>query len=173
MFAREWKMKGIVFFFFLVFISIGAHGDSVVERAESDQVTLIPEDDPHMAKAMYRARGTLDEFLEVYEKRSGNQTSFAVKVGIEDGGQTEYFWLGDFYEKEEGIFIGVINNEPRLVSNVRFGQPYTFEKNAIVDWVYMEGEKMKGNYTACALLRHEPKEQQEQFKKQYGLECDL
>jgi uncharacterized protein YegJ (DUF2314 family) len=126
-----------------------------------------------MAKAMRHARNTLDEFLEVHKNKSGNQTSFAVKVGITDSDQTEYFWIGDFYEEGKDKYKGVINNEPGLVRNVRLGQLYTFGKNEIVDWVYVEGDKMKGNFTACALLRHEPKEQREQFMKRYGLECDF
>lgn len=32
---------------------------------------------------------------------------------------------------------------------------------------------MKGNYTACAILKREPKAQQEAFKKRFGLECDI
>jgi uncharacterized protein YegJ (DUF2314 family) len=166
-------MKKIVIVLSILSVSFSVCGETIAERAESDQVTLIPENDPYMAKAMRRARSTLDEFLGVYKNRNGNQTSFAVKVGIKDSGQTEYFWIGDFYEQGADKYEGVINNEPRLVNNVKFGQLYAFNKNEIVDWVYMEGETMKGNYTACALLRHEPKDQQEQFKKQYGLECDL
>jgi hypothetical protein len=30
---------------------------------------------------------------------------------------------------------------------------------------------MKGNYTACVLIRNEPKDQQEAFKKRFGLDC--
>jgi hypothetical protein len=32
---------------------------------------------------------------------------------------------------------------------------------------------MKGNYTACALLKSAPKREAEEFKKTFGLNCDL
>lgn len=31
---------------------------------------------------------------------------------------------------------------------------------------------MKGNYTACALLKRETKANAEAFKREYGLDCD-
>jgi hypothetical protein len=31
---------------------------------------------------------------------------------------------------------------------------------------------MIGNYTACAIIKHEPIEDAEAFKRQYGLSCD-
>jgi hypothetical protein len=31
---------------------------------------------------------------------------------------------------------------------------------------------MKGNSTACVLIRSSPKDQQEVFKKRFGLDCD-
>jgi uncharacterized protein YegJ (DUF2314 family) len=165
-------MKKILFVLLAMFASQGVVSDTVVERAEKDQVTFIPDDDPAMAEAMRRARSSLDQFLEIYKNRSADQSSFAVKVGISEDERTEFFWISDFYEEGEGAFKGIINNQPRMVHRVRIGQLYAFKKSEIVDWVYTEQGKMKGNYTACALLSHEPKEQQEQFKKQYGLNCD-
>lgn len=165
-------MNRFMFALGILFVSSGVQGETIVERAESDQVALMPDDDPFMATAMRHARNTLDEFFEVYKNKSGKQTSFAVKVGITDGSRTEYFWIDDFYEEGKGKYKGVINNEPRMVRNVKLGQFYAFGKNEIVDWVYMEEGKMKGNFTACALLRREPKQQREQFMQQYGLECD-
>jgi hypothetical protein len=32
---------------------------------------------------------------------------------------------------------------------------------------------MRGNYTACPLLKREPKEQARAFIKQYGLDCEI
>jgi hypothetical protein len=35
----------------------------------------------------------------------------------------------------------------------------------------MEDGKMRGNFTACALLKREPADQAEAMKKQFGLSC--
>jgi uncharacterized protein YegJ (DUF2314 family) len=60
-----------------------------------------------------------------------------------------------------------------LIKRLKFGDTVTFAKRQIVDWTYLEDGKMKGNYTACAILTRESKESAEAFKKQYGLQCDL
>lgn len=54
----------------------------------------------------------------------------------------------------------------------RPGQSFDFSEGEIVDWLYMDGAKMKGNYTACALLKREPG-QAAAFKARFGLDCDL
>ena len=33
--------------------------------------------------------------------------------------------------------------------------------------------EMKGNYTACALLKSASKREVDEFKKRFGLDCDL
>jgi uncharacterized protein YegJ (DUF2314 family) len=54
---------------------------------------------------------------------------------------------------------------------VKFGQVIDFSEAEIVDWLYMEDGKMRGNFTACALLKREPADQAEAMKKQFGLSC--
>jgi uncharacterized protein YegJ (DUF2314 family) len=97
---------------------------------------------------------------------------FAVKVAIREGNQAEYFWITPFTVKD-GAFSGEINNQPRLVHSVKLGQTITFDKSEIVDWMYLDDNKMKGNYTACALLKSASKREVEEFKKRFGLDCDL
>jgi len=72
-----------------------------------------------------------------------------------------------------GEFSGAIDNMPQSVRSVKLGQTITFHQSEIVDWLYLDGDKMKGNYTACALLTSAPKEEVEEFKKRFGLDCDL
>jgi len=56
---------------------------------------------------------------------------------------------------KDDTFSGEINNEPRPgpVRLVRLGETITFDQLEIVDWMHMDGDKMKGNYTACARLK--------------------
>jgi len=67
-------------------------------------------------------------------------------------------------------FSGEINNTPRVVHSVKLGQT---AQSDIVDWLYIENGMMRGNYTACALLKSAPKNEAEEFKKTFGLNCDL
>ena len=58
-------------------------------------------------------------------------------------------------------------------TRLKMGQSITFAQSDIVDWLYIENGMMRGNYTACALLKSAPKNEAEEFKKTFGLNCDL
>ena len=46
-----------------------------------------------------------------------------------------------------------------------YGQVIEFTEAEIVNWLYVEGGKMRGNFTACAMLKREPPDQLEAAKK--------
>lgn len=53
--------------------------------------------------------------------------TFAVKAPITDHGRTEHFWLTDV-TYSNGMFIGVISNDPGIVTNVEYGQEWKIKK---------------------------------------------
>ncbi|MGO8056000.1 DUF2314 domain-containing protein, partial [Rhizobium leguminosarum] len=59
----------------------------------------MPKDDPAMGQAFVKARKSLDQFLTLVEGRPPYLRSPAVKVGITEGGQVEYFWISSFNRK--------------------------------------------------------------------------
>ncbi len=85
------------------------------------------------------------------------------KAPIEDGGDTEYFWLTGV-SFQNGEFKGTINNDPGIVSNVKIGQEWTIAKTEISDWMFMRHGKMYGNYTMRPLLKTMPEEEAEQYR---------
>jgi uncharacterized protein YegJ (DUF2314 family) len=164
--------------FSAMFISVLAVGivpaaaEGLLDNAQRDQIVLVPKGDPDMAAAMRKARATLPDFLALARAPRPSTSGFAVKVAIRDPGtENEYFWITPFRE-QDGRFIGRIDNIPRLVRSVRLGQTFAFSHGEIADWLYYEGGKMKGNYTACATTKREPGKA-EAFKKEFGLECDF
>ena len=46
-----------------------------------------------------------------------------------------------------------------------------FSRADIVDWMYVKGSTMYGNYTACALLAGRPAAEAAEFRNAYGLKC--
>jgi uncharacterized protein YegJ (DUF2314 family) len=148
-----------------------ATANPVEQKARQDKLFFSKTGDPDMIAARNKARGTLPEFLKIAKVPNRSQKNFAVKIGITDGGQTEHFWISPFRQSGDMI-IGNINNTPRVVRNVQNKQEVTFHINDVNDWMYVENGKMKGNYTACVLLKSEPKEQAEAFKKKFGLVCE-
>jgi uncharacterized protein YegJ (DUF2314 family) len=156
-----------------VLIALKPKEYSALERAQSDDVTVVSDDDPIMQAAFEKARDGLDEFLALSSSPAPNTNSYAVKVAVSHAGRKEYFWINPFAEND-GSFSGRINNTPRYVSNVTEGQEIRFERSDIVDWTYIDTleNKTYGNFTACALLAHESEEQAAAVKKEYGLDCD-
>ena len=155
-----------------ILLSFPLIAETVKDRAENDEVTFVEKDDPYMLKAFEKAKQTLIPFVKKYQGTSDKQNYF-LKVGIRDGENVEYFWVGNFSILGENAFSGEIGNRPRLVQNVALGELVKFSRDDIFDWMYFEDNKMHGNFTACAMLVYEPISQQEEFKKTYGLECDI
>jgi uncharacterized protein YegJ (DUF2314 family) len=145
---------------------------AVMEKAARDDIAEVPDNDPEMAGAIRKAQATLADFLALAAAPRTDTEGFAIKVAVREGEHAEFFWITPFANKG-GQFSGEINNEPRMVHSVRMGQTITFAQSDIVDWLYIEHGMMKGNFTACALLKSEPKNEAEEFKKVFRLNCDL
>ena len=118
-------------------------------------------DEQEMDAAIARARSEVDSFIA--EMSKGNGTDFAVKVPIQDKGETEHFWLTDIVYRN-GKFEGVIGNEPGMVTNVKNGQKWTVKKSDISDWLFMRDGKMYGNYTIRPLLKTMSEEEAAKFR---------
>jgi uncharacterized protein YegJ (DUF2314 family) len=147
-------------------------GKSILDKAERDELAIIPSGDPLMAAAMRKARATRAEFLALAGNPGPTMEGFAVKVAIREGCDAEYFWIHPFQQRS-GRFSGHLSNTPRSLARVKAGDAITFSENEIVDWTYMDGGKMKGNYTARALLKNASRQEQEDFKKRFGLDIDF
>jgi len=118
---------------------------------------------------MRKAQSTLADFLKVAAAPKPGTLGFSLKVAVREGERVEYFWITPF-TNNGSQFSGEINNTPRVVHSVKLGQT---AQSDIVDWLYIENGMMRGNYTACAFLKSAPKNEAEEFKKTFGLNCDL
>lgn len=147
---------------------------SLRERIVGDEVLLREDDDPAMQAAYGRAATTLDDALAVLAAPAPHQTGFSLKVGIAQGATVEYVWLDDLATRDGMAFEGRIANQPRLVDHVQMGQRYRFEREEIVDWMWVDREagRIVGNFTACALFSREPPAEARAATKELGLDCD-
>ncbi|WP_139500888.1 YegJ family protein, partial [Escherichia coli] len=99
----------------------------------SDTLVTGGYDKQAMSDAIKHARKETDKFIEVMNKKDAD--TFAVKAPITDHGRTEHFWLTDV-TYSNGMFIGVISNDPSIVTNVEYGQEWKIKKEDISDWMY-------------------------------------
>lgn len=89
-----------------------------------------------MSDAIKHARKETDQFIEVMNKKDAD--TFAVKAPITDRGETEHFWLTDV-TYSNGMFIGIISNDPGIVTNVEYGRVENQERRYFRLDVYARG----------------------------------
>jgi uncharacterized protein YegJ (DUF2314 family) len=156
----------------MAFYSSSLSAQTISEKAQHDEIVNVAKDDPYMVAAMRKARSTLTAFLAIAKAPPPKAEGFSVKVAVRDNRRVEYFWIKPF-ENRDGQFSGRLDNRPRTVSNVAFGQTITFAESEIVDWMYFDDGKMQGSYTTCAILKRQPRAEADALMKRYGLSCDL
>lgn len=133
-------------------------------KSKQDQVIDVSADDPEMNAAIAKARETLPQFWETFDRREHDETDFALKVKITENKEVEHFWAIDI-KKENGRIRGTINNDPETVHNVKIGQRITIPEADISDWLFQRDGKMVGNYTLRALFKKMSPAEVEQYKK--------
>lgn len=155
-------------------LSLAALGctQPITERAQDNATTGMGSEELAMRRAAEKAQATLDDFLIKAKQPPAGTASYAVKVEVQEGRATEYFWVHEF-TWSDGSFTGRINDEPRLVKRIKAGQIHSFSRSQVVDWTYIDEKSGRtfGNFTACARLGNEPPAQAEEFKRRHGLDC--
>jgi len=139
--TKTWRVIVLIF----VVASAGCN-----QAEPNDSVVNVSEQDPHMNTAMATARSTVDKFIKALQAPKSGQSSFALKMPISNGTDTERFWLADVtYDGK--AFHGTINNEPDTVKTVKIGQAMTVDAKQISDWMYVEDGVLVGGYTMRVL----------------------
>ncbi|HEX3162689.1 MAG TPA: DUF2314 domain-containing protein [Pseudolabrys sp.] len=147
-------------------------GQSVVQKAERDELVYLALNDAVMAAAIQSARDSLPGFLALAKRPAPEMKGFSVKIALLGDGGPEFFWIHPF--AHVGIrFIGQIGNMPRTVDGLKMGDTITFTRRDIVDWMYMDAGMMRGNYTARAILRAALPQDRAAFRRRFGLDFDF
>lgn len=126
-----------------------------------DVVLDVRADDPALVAARARAQREIDGVLERHAREPLKELS--VKAPITDGIHVEQVWLADV-RYEDGVFSGAIDNDPTRVKTRRAGELVRVKKEEITDFMYEEGDKIRGNYTLRALLDRLPPEEAERYR---------
>jgi uncharacterized protein YegJ (DUF2314 family) len=134
----------------LILTGLLALSFSACSRREN--VVRVADDDPEMIAAIAKARSTLPQFWQTFDKRDRGESGFALKVNITDKYGAEHFWLTDI-ERSGGQIHGTVNNDPDMVKSVKIGERLPIPEADISDWLYMRDGKMVGNQTLKALFK--------------------
>jgi uncharacterized protein YegJ (DUF2314 family) len=147
-------------------------GRSVVQKAERDELVHLAVNDAVMAAALQSARDSLPGFLALANRPAPEMKGFAVKIALLGDSGPEFFWIHPFAHVG-ARFIGQIGNMPRTVEGLKMGDTITFVRSDIVDWMYMDAGRMRGNYSARAILRTALPQDRQAFKRRFGLDFDF
>lgn len=148
-----------------------ALAQSRLENAERDQVISIEDDSPEMADAVRKARASLRAFFELAANPHGTMRTFAVKVGVSTPRGIEYIWITDF-RRDNGRVVGRIDNIPRWTTKIREGETFAFDENEIIDWLYLDGDRMRGNFTSCAINKMSSPAQAKAMQERFRMTCE-
>jgi len=109
-------------------------------------VPVIPvsDDDPRMQAAVAEARSRWPEFVDAFQKRSGEQ--FAIKAPITVGDNTEYIWVQvDGLEPE--FIHGKLGNDPVDLGDMKLGDQVEIPVKELNDWLFMRDGQPVGLFT--------------------------
>jgi uncharacterized protein YegJ (DUF2314 family) len=147
-------------------------GQSVVQKAERDELVYLALNDAVMSVAIQSARDSLPGFLALAKQPAPEMKGFSVKIALIGDGGPEFFWMHPFAHIG-ARFIGQIGNMPRTVEGLKMGDTIAFARRDIVDWMYMDAGVMRGNYSARAILRSALPQDRQAFKRRFGLDFDF
>ena len=119
-----------------------------------------------MARAIAKARQSLDVFWRRVRANDPADTGYAVKVIAGDQHGSEHLWLSNITLRS-GRILGMVDTQPRVVRSIRQGQVMDVRDDAIVDWMYFENGRIVGNETGRAMLRYLPAAEREKMLQLY------
>ena len=130
----------------------------------------VEDSDPEMAAAIAKARQTLPQFWQVFDKREHGESNLVLVVRITDKGRIEHFSTTDF-ERRDGKTMVTIKNNPKIVASVKLGDRIEIPEAGIsdwcyiTDWSYMRDGKYVGMFTMKPRFKYMPAEVVERFKQ--------
>jgi uncharacterized protein YegJ (DUF2314 family) len=142
-----------------------------VENAEADRPVSIEYDSEDMAEGVRHARATLGAFFALAENPRAGTEMFAIKIGLPTPRGKEYVWARLLRRNNERV-VAQIDNIPRWTTRFRQGQMMTVGEAEIIDWLYIDGDRLKGNFTGCALNKMSSPAEAEAMRQRFRMTCE-
>ena len=141
-------------------IALLAHGGVALAQG----IITVPTADLVMEAAIAKARATLPDFRTAYGSPQPGDGKFAVKIVFPTtGNNSEHIWAS-VIELNAAAVTAKINNTPRDIPNLRFGEQVSVPIDRISDWMFERGGKLHGAQTLRAMLSRMPKQQADEFR---------
>lgn len=143
-------------------------GMKVIQREKEPDIYEVKEEDKVMNNAIATARQTLHLFKDALNSGADSLQSFSLKVRYDaPDGYGEHIWLNEVSLKD-GVYTGIVNNEPNVITQVKFGDTVTVNPDDISDWMYLANNKLRGGYTLRAIMEKMSPAEREKMQEQSG-----
>ena len=154
---------------FLTLSILSCNSNNKVERENEPTIYKVGEDDAEMNKAIEKARQTIDSFDFAFKNNSKVFTFFSLKKKFEENGNVEHIWIGNIQKFENGKYVGVIDNLPEKIKDVKLGDTVVIEKKDISDWMYLKNSELHGGYTIRLLRERMTEDDRKKFDSESGM----
>lgn len=143
------------------------------QRSGADRygISAVSPDDREMNAAIAEARARMPELLTALKQRSGAVTRFSVKARYATRSGEEHIWIGDI-SYDGTSFAGRVENVPRDIEKLKYGDTVRIAPSQISDWLYVEDGRLVGAFTMRVIYRRMPPAQQQAFRQQLGHRLD-
>jgi uncharacterized protein YegJ (DUF2314 family) len=148
----------------IALLLVAVLGTLLTACSKRDKDVGIGDDDPEIVASIAKARQTLPQIWQVFDKREHDDSNFVLVVRITDKGRIEHFSTTDF-ERRDGKTMVTISNHPNIVASVKLGDWIEIPEADITDWSYMRDGKYVGMITFKARFKHMRAADVEQVKK--------
>ena len=138
--------------FLSALIFSGCSGDS--ERGssvDSERVVDVDSADPEMNQAYEDARKSVSDFVAALGERKPGYW-YLLKMRIEAEDEVEHIWV-DSVSYKEGVFSGMIANEPYRITSMKMGDTVRSSADDISDWAILDDkdELTAGGFTIAVM----------------------
>lgn len=118
-------------------------------------IIYVDADDAEMNGAKQRARAALPQFYARLADPADDESEFMIKFDIVPGEEeAEFVWAGQL-DRSASPMTGVLVNQPELTDH-RVGQRVAIPEVDIIDWSYVKGGTMQGDFTDRVLIDRMP-----------------
>ena len=161
------KFPGLIFLVALTLVSCNSKQNKT-EREDEPAIYDVDANDNEMNKAIQTAVSTIDQFKTALQSENPNYSYFALKTRFEteDGG--EHIWISNIVLRDDS-FYGIVDNLPESTTEVSVGDTIQIVNSNISDWMYVDGQKLRGGYTIRLLRQRMTDAERNQFDQENGL----
>lgn len=158
-------MRGIIMIAASTLLALS--GPAVAQgHPDRPDVVMVSDADKAMNAAIDKARAELPTFYKHLAKPAADERNFSVKFNLVPDGDAEFIWARDL-EWINGKLYGTLSNVP-IAPEYSQGQRLLIPQADIIDWGYMKGDVMQGNYTTRVLLDIMPASDAARLREAFG-----